>query len=79
MTTTQNEMLQLIYDPRNRYIAMEDDPLDSKDLMHGVPREFKDIFDQVTQDIEAAAHGYDDDLDQGFVREATELGQLSDE
>jgi hypothetical protein len=54
LTTTQNEMLELIYDPRNKYIAMQDDPLDSKDLMHGIPVEFKEIFDEVTH---AMQHG----------------------
>ena len=41
-------MLELIYDPRNKFIAMEENPLDSKDLMHGVPKEFKEIFDEIT-------------------------------
>ena len=49
LTTAQNEMLELIYDPRNKFVAMEENPIDSKDLMHGVPRVFKDIFDEVTQ------------------------------
>lgn len=49
LTTAQNEMLELIYDPRNKFVAMEENPIDSKDLMYGVPREFKDIFDEVTQ------------------------------
>lgn len=48
LTTAQNEMLELIYDPRNKFLAMEEDPIDSKDLMYGVPREFKEIFDDVT-------------------------------
>ena len=48
LTDAQNEMLELIYDPRNKFIAMEENPLDSKDLMHGVPKEFKEIFDEIT-------------------------------
>lgn len=52
LTAAQNEMLQLIYDPRNKFVAMEENPLDSKDLMHGVPRIFRSIFDDITQSFE---------------------------
>lgn len=51
LTAAQNEMLELIYDPRNKFIAMEENPLDSKDLMHGVPKDFKNIFDEITHNF----------------------------
>lgn len=54
LTAAQNEMLELIYDPRNKFIAMEENPMDSKDLMHGVPKEFKNIFDEITHNFHAA-------------------------
>lgn len=37
----QSEMMELIYDPRNKYLVMEDNPIDSIDPMHGVPDKFK--------------------------------------
>ena len=32
--------MELIYDPRNKYLVMEDNPIDSIDPMHGVPDKF---------------------------------------
>lgn len=42
-------MLQNIYDPRNRYPVMESNPLHSKDIMHGVPTLFNDLFTEAIE------------------------------
>lgn len=65
-------MLQLIYDPLNKFIVMEDNPIDSKDLMHGVPQEFKQIFDEVSNSMQQQQMGEDD-----FFEEALEDVQLN--
>lgn len=44
-------MLELIYDPRKKFIAMEENPIDSKDLMHGIPKDFKNIFDEIIENL----------------------------
>ena len=51
LTAAQNEMLELIYDPRKKFIAMEENPIDSKDLMHGIPKDFKNIFDEIIENL----------------------------
>ena len=47
-------MMEFIYDPRNKYLVMEDNPIDSIDPMHGVPDKFKQIFNDVTQRSETS-------------------------
>ena len=51
LTAAQNEMLELICDPRKKFIAMEENPIDSKDLMHGIPKDFKNIFDEIIENL----------------------------
>ena len=42
-----NQMLLYLYDPRNRYPIMEENPLHSRDLRHGVPLLYHDILEEL--------------------------------
>lgn len=51
LTKAQDELLELIYDPLNKFIKMEENPLDSTDMAYGVPVEFNQIFDEINEHI----------------------------
>ena len=42
-------MLYQIQDPFNNYDIMKENPLDSKEAMHGVPKDFGDILLEITR------------------------------
>jgi len=42
-------MLYLIQDPRQKFPAMEENPIHSQDVLYGVPSAFKDILDDVIE------------------------------
>jgi hypothetical protein len=44
LLVAHNEMLQVIYDPRNRFPIMESNPINSKDILHGVPSIFNELM-----------------------------------
>lgn len=52
LTEAHNQMLFYIQDPKNRYSVMETNPINSKDLMHGVPSLFQEILNEITQHVE---------------------------
>ena len=45
-------MLLHVYDPRNEYTIMEENPLHSKDLSHGVPALFRDILEELSSPVD---------------------------
>ena len=53
LTEAHNQMLYYIQDPRNRYKIMEESPLHSKDLMHGVPQLFKQLLNEIIEQVDA--------------------------
>ena len=44
-------MLLYLYDPRNQYPIMEENPLHSRDLQYGVPVLFRDILEELMMDV----------------------------
>ena len=38
LTSAHNEMIGNISDPRNKYVIMEQNPLNSQDDMYGIPK-----------------------------------------
>lgn len=42
-------MLYRIQDPFNNYDVMKTNPLDSKEAMHGVPKDFGDMLLEITK------------------------------
>ena len=58
LSAAQVEMLQLIYDPRNKFVTMESNPVDSQTLTHGIPKEFNDIFDGLIQQFYQSENEY---------------------
>ena len=53
-------MLELIYHPENKFIKMEENPLDSIDMAYGIPIEFNQIFDSINDFVNRE----DDDEDE---------------
>jgi len=47
-------MLYYIQNPRNRYQAMEINPIGSKDVLHGVPTLYKEIMVEITDHVDRA-------------------------
>ena len=45
-------MLYRIQDPFNNYEIMKTNPIDSKEAMHGVPKEFGDILLEITKYVD---------------------------
>ena len=49
LTEAHNQMLYQIQDPFNNYDIMKTNPLDNKEAMHGVPKDFGDILLEITR------------------------------
>lgn len=47
LTEAHNQMLFYIQDPNNRYEEMDLNPIDSKDVMYGIPNLFTDIQNEI--------------------------------
>ena len=52
LTEAHNQMLWYIQDPRNRYRIMEENPIHSKDVMHGVPSLFKQLLNEIIEQVD---------------------------
>ena len=79
LSEAHNQLLFRIQDPRNRYQLMQENPLDSKDLMHGVPSIFRELLDEIIdliknpiqQEAEVTVEEFDDEQfkDEEFKRD----------
>lgn len=45
-------MLFYIQNPKNKYNAMETNPIGSKDVLHGVPTLYKEILGEIIEIVE---------------------------
>ena len=52
--------MELIYHPLNKFIKLEENPLDSVDMGYGVPVEFTQIFDSINEHVNAEENDDDD-------------------
>ena len=79
-------MLYTIQDPCNTFDIMSIDPLDSPDIMHGVPNDFGDILLEMTnyekaEEVEEEENSNDDDfftrgLSSSMYRRSTDFGRI---
>lgn len=73
LTKAQDQMLELIYHPLNKFIKMEENPLDSIDMAYGVPVEFNKIFDSINDYVNRDS---DDDDDFEYVDMGEQDGEV---
>lgn len=76
LTKAQDQMLELIYHPLNKFIKMEENPLDSIDMGYGIPMEFNKIFDSVNDFVNRDS---DEDEDYEYVDMGEQDGDILQE
>lgn len=76
LTKAQDQMLELIYHPLNKFIKMEENPLDSIDMGYGIPVEFNKIFDSVNDFVNRDS---DEDEDYEYVDMGEQDGDILQE
>ena len=66
LTETHNNMLEILQNPRNEFIRMEENPLHSKDIQFGVPEKFHKMFNEILLDQNNAGE-HDENKNKSFV------------
>ena len=68
LKTAHKEMMVYICDPTNKELIMEENPIHSKDLNHGVPIEFRELLEEIIN-----PDAFDDNHSQGSWEQGKNL------